>query len=39
MSSTVISNIATSIVCAIFGAAVMLIVAPWCKVFHHTTEK
>jgi hypothetical protein len=33
------SSIALSMVAAIFGAAVMLIVAPWCSVFHHFTEK
>ena len=32
-------SIAVSIVLAIFGAAVALMVAPWCSVFHHFTEK
>ena len=38
-NAIVISSIAVSMVAAIFGAAVMLMVAPWCRVFHHRTEK
>ncbi len=33
------SSMATSIELAIFGAVVKVMVAPWCKVFHHFTEK
>ena len=33
------SSIAVSMVLAIFGAAVTLMLAPWCSVFHHFTEK
>ena len=39
IGSQTVPEIAVSIVATIFGAAVVLIVAPWCSVFHHLTEK
>ena len=38
-ANSVISSMDVSIVLTIFGAVVMLIVEPWCRVFHHRTEK
>ena len=37
--ASVISNMPSNIVIAIDGAAVRLMDAPWCSVFHHCTEK
>lgn len=33
------SNMPASIEAAMVGAALKLIEAPWCRVFHHCTEK
>jgi hypothetical protein len=37
-NASVMTSIPLSIVAAIFGAAVRLTEAPWCRVFHHFTD-
>jgi hypothetical protein len=37
--ASAISSMPHSMVCAIEGALVRLTEAPWCRVFHHFTEK